>query len=76
MAFDITKINDVAQVAADITNGRSLQGYSTEDGNKLVYDALVDAARLISTLVTCVTVSALLCSLLLRPSSRRLLLRA
>lgn len=43
MAFDITKINDVAQVAADITNGRSLQGYSTEDGNKLVYDALVDA---------------------------------
>ena len=43
MAFDITKINDVAQVAADITHGRSLQGYSTEDGNKLVYDALVDA---------------------------------
>lgn len=44
MAFDITKINDIADVAGDIYNGKALRGnFSVEDGEKLVYNALVDA---------------------------------
>lgn len=44
MAFDITKINDISQVAADLYSGKTLRGgFSVDDGNKLIYDAMVDA---------------------------------
>lgn len=44
MAFDITKINDISDVAADVYSGKALRGnFSTEDGERLVYNALVDA---------------------------------
>ena len=37
MAFDITKINDISDVAADVYSGKALRGnFSTEDGERLV----------------------------------------
>ena len=50
MSFDITDINNVAQVATDLYNNK-LQQFSADEGNSLIF-------------VMCVMVSAPSCSLL------------
>ena len=42
MSFDITDINNVAQVATDLYNNK-LQQFSADEGNSLIYKALVAA---------------------------------
>ena len=43
MAFEVKDINNIAQVAADLVNGKKIEHYAEGDAEQLVYNALVEA---------------------------------
>lgn len=43
MALEVKDINNVAQVAADLVNGKKIECYSEGDAEQLVYNALIEA---------------------------------
>ena len=43
MVFEVKDINNIAQVAADLVNGKKIEHYAEGDAEQLVYNALVEA---------------------------------